>query len=110
MVNPDSENLLIAQTFLTEFIATEEAQQFIFDADPRPSAWLSIFEATEDEDMQGFAAAGENGQAMPAIPAMGFVWDAWGSAGLLTAQGELTPEEALTDAQSQIVTQIEESE
>src|SRR5690606_5727395 len=60
MLNPDSENLLIAQTFLTEFIATEEAQQFIFDADPRPSAWLSIFEATEDADMQGFAAAGEN--------------------------------------------------
>ena len=110
MLNPDSENLLIAQTFLTEFIATEEAQQFIFDADPRPSAWLSIFEATEDADMQGFAAAGENGLAMPAIPAMGFVWDAWGNAGLLTAQGELTPEEALTDAQSQIITQIEENE
>lgn len=108
MVNANSENLLLAQTYLTEFIATDEAQQFIFEGDPRPSAWLSIFEATEDPDMQGFAAAGANGQPMPAIPAMGYVWDAWGNAGLLIAQGELTPAEALTEAASQIRTQIEE--
>ncbi len=108
MVNANSENLLLAQTYLTEFIATDEAMQIIFDADPRPSAWVAIFEATDDEDMQGFAAAGENGQPMPAIPAMGYVWDAWGNAGLLMAQGELTPEEALTEAANQIITQIEE--
>jgi maltose-binding protein MalE len=109
MVKAASENLLLAQTFLTEFIATDEAQQFIFEGDPRPSAWLSIFEATDDEDMKGFAEAGANGQPMPAIPAMGTVWDAWGSAGLLIAQGELTPAEALADAAKQIRTQIEES-
>lgn len=109
VVNANSENLLLAQTYLTEFIATDEVQQFIFDNDPRPSAWLSIFEATEDEDMRGFADAGANGQPMPAIPAMGSVWDAWGSAGLLIAQGELTPSEALADAAEQIRTQIEEA-
>lgn len=108
MVNANSENVLLAQTYLTEFIATDAAQQFIFDSDPRPSAWLSIFEATEDEDMRGFAEAGANGQPMPAIPAMGYVWDAWGNAGLLIAQGELTPEEAMTEAAGQIQTQIEE--
>lgn len=109
MVNANSENLLLAQTYLTEFIATDEAQQAIFDGDPRPSAWVSIFEATEDEDMRGFAEAGANGQPMPAIPAMGYVWDAWGNAGLLIAQGELTPTEALTEAASQIRTQISEA-
>jgi len=109
MVNANSENLLLAQTYLTEFIATDEAQQAIFDGDPRPSAWVSIFEATEDEDMRGFAEAGANGQPMPAIPAMGYVWDAWGNAGLLIAQGELTPAEALTEAASQIRTQISEA-
>ncbi|MFN8371356.1 MAG: maltose ABC transporter substrate-binding protein [Anaerolineae bacterium] len=109
MVNANSENLLLAQTYLTEFIATEEAQQYIFDHDPRPSAWLSIFEATEDPNMKGFAEAGANGQPMPAIPAMGAVWDAWGAAGLLIVQGELTPAEALADAAEQIRTQIEES-
>ena len=45
---------------------------------------------------------------MPAIPAMGYVWDAWGSAGLLMAQGELTPTEAFEEAALQIETQIEE--
>lgn len=109
MVNANSENLILAQTYLTEFIATEEAQQYIFENDPRPSAWLSIFESTEDEDMRGFAEAGANGQPMPAIPAMGHVWDAWGSAGLLIAQGELTPAEALAEAANQIRTQIEEA-
>lgn len=110
MVNANSENLLLAQTYLTEFIATEEAQQYIFEHDPRPSAWVSIFEATDDPDMQGFAEAGANGQPMPAIPEMGYVWDAWGNAGLLIAQGELTPAEALAEAAAQIRTQIEEAE
>lgn len=106
MVKANSDNLLLAQAFLTEFIATDESMQAIFDADPRPSAWVSIFEATEDDDMRGFAEAGADGQAMPAIPEMGAVWDAWNNAGLLMAQGELTPEEALTEAASQIRTQI----
>jgi arabinogalactan oligomer / maltooligosaccharide transport system substrate-binding protein len=108
MVNAGSENLLLAQTYLTEFIATEAAQQFIFENDPRPSAWLSIFEATEDANMRGFAEAGANGQPMPVIPAMGYVWDAWNAAGLLIAQGELTPAEAMAEAANQIRTQIEE--
>jgi maltose-binding protein MalE len=47
---------------------------------------------------------------MPAIPEMGAVWDAWNNSGLLMAQGELTPEEALTEAAEQIRTQIEEGE
>lgn len=110
MVNANSANLLLAQAYLTEFIATEESMQAIFDGDPRPSAWVSIFEATDDPDMRGFAEAGAVGQAMPAIPEMGLVWDAWNNAGLLIVQGELTPEEAFTEAAAQIRTQIAESE
>jgi maltose/maltodextrin transport system substrate-binding protein/arabinogalactan oligomer/maltooligosaccharide transport system substrate-binding protein len=109
LVNANGKNVLLAQTYLTEFIATEESMQYIFEGDPRPSAWQSIFEATEDEDMRGFAEAGVTGQAMPAIPAMGFVWDAWNSAGLLIAQGELPPAEALSEAAEQIRTQIGEN-
>jgi arabinogalactan oligomer/maltooligosaccharide transport system substrate-binding protein len=109
MVNANSENVLLAQTYLTEFIATENAMQYMYDNDPRPSAWLSIFEATEDPDMAGFAQAGANGQPMPAIPAMGTVWDAWDNAGILMAQGELDPTQALSDAATQIRNQIAES-
>ncbi len=108
MVNANSKNVLLAQTYLQEFIATDEAMQYIFDQDPRPSAWKAIFDATTDPDMLGFAQSGANGQPMPAIPAMGKVWDAWGNAGLLLAQGEQTPEQALKDAAEQIRTQIKE--
>lgn len=109
MVNANSENALLAQTYLTEFIATEEAQQYFFDHDPRPSAWQSIFDATEDPDMLGFAQAGANGQPMPAIPAMGSVWTAWGDAGTLIVTGELDPTEAMQSAAEQIRTQIAEA-
>jgi maltose-binding protein MalE len=109
MVNANSANLLLAQTYLTEFIATDESMQYIFDNDPRPSAWVSIFNATDDPNMKGFAAAGANGQPMPAIPEMGSVWDAWGSAGTLIAQGQETPAQALKEAADQIRTKIKES-
>ncbi len=109
MVNANSANLLLAQTYLTEFIATDESMQYIFDNDPRPSAWAAISSATDDPIMKGFAEAGLTGQAMPAIPEMGSVWDAWGSAGTLIAQGQETPEQALKDAAEQIRTKIKES-
>lgn len=110
MVNANSENVLLAQTFLLEFIATDEAMQYIFEQDPRPSAWVAVSEANDDPDMAGFGLAGTNAQPMPAIPAMGFVWESWDNAGLLLAQGELTPSDALMSAAEQIRTQIEESE
>lgn len=108
--NLNSDNLLLAQTFALETLATEEGMQAIFDAEPRPSAWRSIFEAASDADTAGFNAAGVNAQPMPSIPAMGFVWDAWANAGTLVATGELTPEEALQSAVEQIQTQIADSQ
>lgn len=81
--------------------------QAIFDAEPRPSAWASIFEAASDPDTAGFNAAGVNAQPMPSIPAMGFVWDAWANAGTLVATGELTPTDALNAAVEQIKAQVD---
>lgn len=108
--NANSDNLLLAQTFALETLATEEAMQAIFDAEPRPSAWASIFNAAADADTAGFNEAGVNAQPMPSIPAMGFVWDAWANAGTLVTTGELTPAEALQLAVEQIQTQVEEGE
>lgn len=106
--NANSDNLLLAQTFALETIATEEGMQAIFDAEPRPSAWASIFNAAADADTAGFNEAGVSAVPMPSIPAMGFVWDAWGNAGTLAITGELTPEEALQSAVDQVLAQIEE--
>jgi len=108
--NANSDNLLLAQTFALEVIATQEAMQAIFDAEPRPSAWASIFEAASDPDTAGFNEAGVNAQPMPSIPAMGFVWDAWANAGTLVATGELTPTDALNAAVEQIQAQVQGTE
>ncbi len=108
--NANSPNLLLAQTFAMETIATAEGMQAIFDAEPRPSAWRAIFDAASDPDTAGFNAAGVNAQPMPSIPAMGFVWDAWANAGTLTATGEMEPAEALQAAVEQIQAQIAEQQ
>jgi maltose-binding protein MalE len=105
VINSNKPNVVLAQTFLTEFLATEENYQAIYDAEPRPSAWKTIFEAASGDDTIGFNAAGVNADPMPSIPAMGFVWDAWTNAGNLTLSGELPAADALTAAEEQVLTQ-----
>lgn len=108
VVNANKDNALLAQIFAVDFLATEEHFQAIFDAEPRPSAWASIFNSAEDPNTAGFNAAGVNAVPMPSIPAMGYVWDAWVNAGSLVLQGELTPQEALDGAVNQVLEQLEE--
>ncbi|MBL8130861.1 MAG: maltose ABC transporter substrate-binding protein [Anaerolineae bacterium] len=106
VVNANSADAILAQTFAVDFLATEEHYQMIFDAEPRPSAWASIFESASDPNTAGFNAAGANAVPMPSIPAMGYVWDAWVNAGALVAQGELSPQEALDSAVAQVLAQV----
>jgi maltose-binding protein MalE len=108
VVNANKDNVLLAQTFAVDFLASEAHLQAIFDAEPRPSAWASIFTAAEDPNTKGFNEAGINAVPMPSIPAMGYVWDAWVNAGSLVAQDELTPQEALDGAVEQVLAQVGE--
>lgn len=109
IINANSDQLLLAQAFATEKIATEDSMRRIFEAEARPSAWASVFELADDADTQAFNAAGAAAQPMPSIPAMGFVWDAWVNSGTLTLTGELSPAEALAQAVVQIETLIAEN-
>jgi maltose-binding protein MalE len=109
VINANKDNAVLAQVFAVDFLATEEHFQAIFDAEPRPSAWQSIFESATDPNTAGFNAAGISAQPMPSIPAMGYVWDAWVNAGALVAQGELEPQAALDGAVEQILAQVEGS-
>jgi maltose/maltodextrin transport system substrate-binding protein/arabinogalactan oligomer/maltooligosaccharide transport system substrate-binding protein len=102
MISAFSNDQLLAQTFLQEFVATEEAMQAIFDADPRPSAFLPVREAITDPDIAAFAEAGANGLAMPAIPEMSAVWSAWGDAITLVSQQNEAPDVAFKNAAEQI--------
>lgn len=107
MVSAFSDNQLLAETFLLEFVATEETMQRIFEVDPRPSAFLPVREKIEDPDIAGFAEAGVNGMPMPAIPEMSAVWTAWGDAIELIITGQASAEEAFKNAAEQIRTAIE---
>src|SRR3990172_5157134 len=102
MINAFSENILLAQAFLTEFVATEDVMRLLYEAGDRPSAFLSVLEVTDDPDLAAFGAAGENAALMPAIPEMGAVWGSWNSAVVLTITGGDTTENAFTVAGQQI--------
>jgi len=102
MISAFSENQILAETFLFEYLATEEAMASMYRADPRPPAHLAVRESLEDEIMRGFVAAGTEGLAMPAIPEMASVWSAWAGAMELVRTGELGGEEAYANAGQQI--------
>ena len=75
MVNSLSENVLLAQAFLTEFVATEAVMAELAAAGNRPSAFNAV--ALDDPDLVAFNEAGTNALPMPAIPEMGSVWGSW---------------------------------
>lgn len=110
MVSAFSEDALLAEIFLTEFVATEETMQALYEVGDRASAFRPIFDAIEDEDTLAFGEAGVNGLAMPAIPEMSAVWDAWGNAILLVIQGGEEPVPAFENAGDQIRDTIEGSQ
>ena len=102
MVSAFAQNPLLAETFVVDYMGTKDAQVKLFEAGGRPPAHLGAIEvASSDADIQGFASAGTNGAAMPAIPEMGAVWSAWTDAYSLIFSGE-DSDAALTDAAAQI--------
>lgn len=108
MVSAFSEDPLLAQIFLTEFVATPEVMQAFYDADPRVPAYLPVLEALDDPNIAALGVAGENALPMPAIPEMASVWEAWGNAVVLITQQGDEPVNAFTNAADQIRTAIEQ--
>jgi len=80
-LSSQSENALLAQEFLTNYLATPEAQKALYEADPRIPAWSELAEeVSSDPIIGGFVASSQNGVPMPSIPEMGSVWDLWNAA------------------------------
>ncbi|MGB1253786.1 MAG: extracellular solute-binding protein, partial [Candidatus Promineifilaceae bacterium] len=99
-VNALSDNVLLAQTFLTEFVATADVMQALADSGNRPSAFTAITQ--DDADLVAFNEAGVDAQPMPAIPEMGSVWGSWGDAFTLILSGESEASDALTNGATQV--------
>jgi arabinogalactan oligomer / maltooligosaccharide transport system substrate-binding protein len=109
MISAFSEQRLLAEAFLLEFVATEETVSAWYDQLPHTPAFLPVRDAIDDADLAAFAAAGEEGAPMPAIPEMAAVWTAWGDAITLIMQQQSDAEEAFSNAAEQIEEAIQGS-
>jgi maltose-binding protein MalE len=102
MVSAFSENQLLAQAFLTEYLATEDVMQELYTTGLRPSSFKSVLAKTDDPDLKAMGEAGANAMPMPNIPEMGSVWTAADNGITLAATGEQTPDAAMQDAAKQV--------
>ena len=102
LVSAFSENQLLAQAFLTEYLATEDVMQELYETGLRPSSFKSVLAKTDDPDLKAMGEAGANAMPMPNIPEMGSVWTAADNGITLAATGEQTPEAAMKDAAQQV--------
>lgn len=103
MVSAFSENALLAQTFAVDYMSGVEAQLQMFEANTRPPALRTAYEeVTQDPVFEAFGEAGQEGQPMPAVPAMSTVFTAMGDAYTLVLRGDADPENAFTAAAEQV--------
>ncbi len=106
MISAYSENQLLAEAFLLDFMAAEEPMRALYEADPRPPAYLPLRENLDNADLNAFESAGVVGEPQPSIPQMASVWGSWASAIGFIIDQKLTPEQAFGDAATQIRTLI----
>ncbi|WP_061962684.1 sugar ABC transporter substrate-binding protein [Demequina aurantiaca] len=80
-LSSQSNNALLANDFLVNYMATEDAQRTLYEADPRLPALSALAdEVSSDPITAGFVASASAGVPMPSIPEMGNVWDLWNAA------------------------------
>ena len=78
-----------ANDFLVNYIGTEDVQLELFKAgNVLPALSAAAETASADPIVAGFAAVGAEAVPMPAIPAMGSVWQYWGIAEAAIINGE----------------------
>lgn len=78
-ISAQSDNALLANDFLVNYMATEDAQLALYEAGDRPPALIAAADtASEDPITAGFRAVGADAVPMPSIPEMGSVWEFWG--------------------------------
>ncbi|WP_438854756.1 sugar ABC transporter substrate-binding protein [Agromyces sp. M3QZ16-3] len=105
-VSSESENKVAANDFLVNYIGTEDVQLELFKAgNILPALSAAAESASSDPIIEGFAAVGQEAVPMPAIPAMGSVWQYWGIAEASIINGEdptATWEKLTADVQAAI--------
>ncbi|MCB8045825.1 maltose ABC transporter substrate-binding protein [Microbacterium oxydans] len=88
-VSAESKNKVAANDFLVNYIGTEDVQLELFKAgNVLPALTAAADTAAADPIIAGFQAVGADAVPMPAIPAMGAVWQYWGVAEAAIINGE----------------------
>ncbi len=87
VISAFSENQLLAETFLFDYLATPEFLQAIFDDGGRPATLASV-DTSANPNVAAFQAAGANAIPMPAVPEMASVWGSSDAALTLISRGE----------------------
>ena len=106
-INGQSENVLLANDFLTNYMATKDAQIALFEAGSRtPALTEAADEVSSDPIAAGFRAAAKDAVPMPSIPEMGSVWSFWGTTEAGLVAGTIDPatgwDKMVTDIQGAI--------
>ncbi|MBP3976244.1 maltose ABC transporter substrate-binding protein [Microbacterium sp. BLY] len=88
-VSAESKNKVAANDFLVNYLGTEDVQLELFKAgNVLPALTAAADTAASDPIIAGFQAVGADAVPMPAIPAMGAVWQYWGVAEAAIINGE----------------------
>jgi arabinogalactan oligomer/maltooligosaccharide transport system substrate-binding protein len=91
-INAQSKNALLANDFLTNYIATPEAQVALYEAGHRTPALIAAADqVSSDPIAAGFRKVGANAVPMPSIPQMGSVWSFWGTTEAGIIAGSIDP-------------------
>ena len=72
-----TKNQVLVSKFF-QYLETKEAQSKLQELGGRVPAMTEVANSLSDENLKQFATIAGNGLPMPAIPAMGSVWDYWG--------------------------------
>lgn len=79
-VNANAPNPIAAQNFAANYLTRPESQTAMYESTGRPPASEVAIDRMEGDPLRSaYAEIAETGLPMPAIPAMGAVWEFWGT-------------------------------
>lgn len=106
-ISAQSKNSIVANDFLTNYIATTDVQYAMYQAGKRtPALTSAAAKAASDPLTAGFAKVAGSAVPMPSIPAMNAVWTFWGVTQANIISGKQQPVEGwqkmISDIQAKI--------
>lgn len=103
MISAFSENKVLANLFIKDFLISTDVMLGLYIQGDRPPAYAPALSfLTGNADIQGFAAAAATAVPMPKIAEMNSVWSAWSDALELIVNQEQDPTTAMQDAAAEI--------